>query len=81
MRPEKYKAMYCLERNKVCKFILILNESESESQSVVSDSLRPCGLYSSGILQARILEWVAFVRDLQSRKVREPSPATPSDQE
>ena len=31
-------------------------ESESESRSVVSDSLRP-----HGILQARILEWVAFL--------------------
>ena len=36
------------------------------SSSVVSDSLRPCGLYSPpgssvhGILQARILEWVAI---------------------
>ena len=36
------------------------------SCSVMSDSLRPCGLYSSpgssvhGILQARILEWVAI---------------------
>ena len=35
-------------------------ESESESHSVMSDSLRPCGLYIHGILQARILEWVAF---------------------
>ena len=32
----------------------------SESRSVVSDSLRPHGLYTYGILQARILEWVAF---------------------
>ena len=31
-----------------------------ESCSVVSDSLRPHGLYSRGILQARILEWVAI---------------------
>ena len=31
-----------------------------ESRSVVSDSLRPHGLYIvHGILQARILEWVA----------------------
>ena len=36
-------------------------ESESENHSVVSDSLRPHGLYitAHGILQARILEWVA----------------------
>ena len=33
--------------------------SESESGSVVSDSLQPHGLYSHEILQARILEWVA----------------------
>ena len=35
--------------------IKVLLKSESESHSVVSDSLRPFG-----ILQARILEWVAF---------------------
>ena len=36
-------------------------ESESESYSVVSDSLQPHGLYTvHGILQARILGWVAF---------------------
>ena len=34
-------------------------ESESESHSAVSDSLQPLGLIH-GILQARILEWVAF---------------------
>ena len=33
-------------------------QSESEAHSVVSDSLSPHGLYR--ILQARILEWVAF---------------------
>ena len=33
----------------------------SESPSVLSDSLQPHGLYTvHGILQARILEWVAF---------------------
>ena len=35
-------------------------ESESESHSVVSDSLRPMDFIVPGILQARILEWVAF---------------------
>ena len=35
-------------------------ESESESRSVLSDSLRPYGCTVQGILQARILEWVAF---------------------
>ena len=35
--------------------------SESESCSVLSNSLRPHGLYTvHGILQARILEWVAY---------------------
>ena len=34
--------------------------SESESRSVVSDSLRPHGLSVHGILQARILDWVAY---------------------
>ena len=34
-------------------------ESASAGHSVVSDSLRPHGLYSPWILQARILEWVA----------------------
>ena len=33
---------------------------ESESHSVVSDSLRPMDCIIHGILQARILEWVAF---------------------
>ena len=37
---------------------LVPSQRESESRSVVSDSLRPPGLY--GILQARILGWVAF---------------------
>ena len=32
-----------------------------ESHSVVSDSLPPYGLYSRGLLQARVLEWVAFL--------------------
>ena len=34
--------------------------NESESRPVVSNSLRPHGLHSSLILQARKLEWVAF---------------------
>ena len=33
---------------------------ESESPSVVSDSLRPMDYTVHGILQARILEWVAY---------------------
>ena len=35
-------------------------ESESESRSVMSDSFRPMDYTVHGILQARILEWVAF---------------------
>ena len=35
-------------------------KSERESLSVMSDTLRPDGLHSHGILQARILHWVAF---------------------
>ena len=33
---------------------------ESESRSIMSDCLQPHGLYAHGILQARILEWVAL---------------------
>ena len=35
-------------------------KSESESRSIVSNSLQPNELHSPGFLQARILEWVAF---------------------
>ena len=35
-------------------------ESESESRSVVSNSLQPMDYTAHGILQARILEWVEF---------------------
>ena len=34
--------------------------NENESLSVMSDSLRPMDYTVHGILQARILEWVAF---------------------
>ena len=37
-----------------------MSESESGSCSVMSNSLWPHGLLVHGILQARILEWVAF---------------------
>ena len=40
-------------------FFYIQYISESESHSVVSDSLRPYGYTVHGILQARILQWVA----------------------
>ena len=45
----------------------------SESRSVVSDSLWPRGLYSAWILQARILEWVAFPFSRGSAQPRSPS--------
>ena len=38
----------------------ILVTSESQSRSAVSDSLQPMDYTVPGILQARILEWVAF---------------------
>ena len=37
-----------------------MDESESESRSVILDSLRPMDYTVHGILQARILEWVTF---------------------
>ena len=47
--------------------------SESVSHSVVSDSLRPYGLYvvHHGILQARILEWVAIPFSGESSRPRD----------
>ena len=42
-------------------YLKVMWESESGSCSALSDSLWPHGLYTvHGILQARILEWVAF---------------------
>ena len=37
-----------------------MKKSESESRSGVSDSCKPKDYTIHGILQARILEWVAF---------------------
>ena len=37
-----------------------IRESEGECRSVMSDSLDPMDYTVHGILQARILEWVAF---------------------
>ena len=45
-------------------------ESESESRSVVSDSLRPMECIVHGILQARILEWAAFPFSRRSSQPR-----------
>ena len=51
-------------KNKIFLFSVVIQVvvgAESESCVVVSDSLQPPGLYTvHGILQARILEWVAF---------------------
>ena len=54
-----------------------VNESES-IRSVVSDSLQPHGLYppgpsAHGILQARILEWVAMPFSRGSSQPRSPA--------
>ena len=51
--------------------ILNINESESESRSVVSDSLRPRGPYSPWNSPARILEWVAFPFSRESSQPRD----------
>ena len=50
-------------------------EYEGETCSVVSNSLWPHGLYSTvpGILQARVLEWVAFPFSRGSSQPRDPS--------
>ena len=54
----------------------------SESHSVVNDSLRPHGPHTvHGILQARILEWVAFPfsRGLSNPGTKSGSPALQAD--
>ena len=51
-RETTYMTLFCV--------LNTLYKVQSESRSVVSDSLPPHGLYSHGILQARILEWVDF---------------------
>ena len=60
----------------------ICNYSESESCSFVSDSSQPRGLYIiHGILQARILDWVAFPSpgDLPNPGIEPGSPALQAD--
>ena len=50
-------------KSNTCKVYILLvfqGLNESESCSVMSDSLQPHGLYSPWILQARILQWVAI---------------------
>ena len=51
-------------------------ESESESCSVVSDSLWSYGLTVPGILQARILEWVAFLFSRESSQPKDRTQAS-----
>ena len=46
-------------------------ELECESHSVVSNSLRPNGYTVHGILQARILQWVAFPFSRRSSQFRD----------
>ena len=65
--------MHLLLVSSVIKFNLVLSTLPTlpipmqislcvcESRSVISNSLPPHGLYSHGILQARMLEWVAFL--------------------
>ena len=53
------RILYLWATWEVLLFAYLLNASESESGSVVSDSLQPLELYSPWILQARILEWIA----------------------
>ena len=45
---------------RACKKLKSQSEWLSESRSVMSDSLRSCDYTVHGILQARLLEWVAF---------------------
>ena len=46
-------------------------QGESESCSVVSDSLQPMDYAVLGILQARILAWVAFPFSMRSSQPRD----------
>ena len=56
-----------------------LEESESASHSVVSNFLRPHDYTVHGILQARILEWVAFPFSSGSSQPKDQSPALQAD--
>ena len=52
--------------------------SYSESHSVVSDFLRPMDYTVYGILQARILEWVAFPFSRGFSQPRDRTPVSPA---
>ena len=57
---------------------LKISRYKLESRSAVSDSLRPHGLHIvHGILQARILEWVAFPFSGGSSQPRDRNPGLP----
>ena len=58
---EFYKALF-FKYYPICNIL----ESERESRSVISDSSQP-----HGILQARILEWVAFSFSRESSQPRD----------
>ena len=77
--------MHLLLVSSVIKFNLVLSTLPTlpipmqislcvcESRSVISNSLPPHGLYSHGILQARMLEWVAFLFSRGSSQHMSPS--------
>ena len=66
--------MLCCSYEASCVFLSHGSVWKSERHSVVSDSLGPCGLYAAhGILQARILEWVAFPFSGASSQPRDPT--------
>ena len=58
-----------------------MGESESESRSILSDSLQPMDCVVHGILQARILEWVdfPFSRGSSQYRVKPKFPALQAD--
>ena len=58
---EQRAGLPALYRQLPRRLVILPVKVKRESRSAVSDSLRPHGLVeSSGLLQARILEWVAF---------------------
>ena len=61
------------EREREREIFNMSPESESESRSVMSNSLPSHELYGHGILQVRILEWVAFPFSRGSSQPRSPA--------
>ena len=61
----------------IWRAFLTESEGEGEIHSVVSDSLQPHELYIvHGLLQARILEWVAFPFSRESSQPRDQTQAS-----